>query len=96
MKTLNFYNIKDKKPDDYQEIFYIDVRPFYGTVEPSFGVAEYCWFEYDAEGLTGNQISYDPDVPIPDGCKLHIMIGNRIIDLDNFWWTEAENLDQFV
>lgn len=95
MKTLTFVNIKDQIPADGQEILFMRCSEFYGYISPEIGVAEYCWFEYEEGEFTGCQISYDPDEPTPDGCKLHVMIGNQVVSEDNLWWTASDNLDQF-
>lgn len=65
--TLTFHTFIEKPPAHGEEIVLLRKTSSFGfyAFHASELTVEYCWFEYDEDGQTGNQCCYDPDDPTP-------------------------------
>jgi hypothetical protein len=78
MKKLDVYSFKDRLPLDGENIFLWGETNAYGDsyVNARFIKIEYTIEEMDENGYaTGTQFMYDPENPIPEGCRLVLING---------------------
>ena len=95
--NVPFTKVRDRRPENGAEIWFIETREFYGSYEFQCGVVEYQWVELDPEdqSMTGTEYFYEKGAPTPPNCVLSIGVGGRYLS-DNCLWCPADTVDDLV
>lgn len=93
MKTISFYKLSEKKPNDDQEIWYVHNSSFYGTYEFQCGKVEYSYEEIDDKGnFTGDSYFEKPTDPSIKYIHQYLFDGQSMSDDD--LWAPVEEIER--
>lgn len=90
---ITFHTFLEKKPKHNEDIVYLRRGDSFGfeCYELRECQAEYCWFEYEKDELTGCQISYSSrNKSRPTNCKLEILDADGYVFSDEDLWCSVK------
>lgn len=100
MKTYDFkfYKVRDKQPEDGDEIIFIETSRFYGTYDFRFGKVEHQYEEIDEEDGTPTGIFFcEVDDPEDSSLKLRkvLVVNGQDVSPETLW-APAEDVEKVL